>query len=82
MSKDAFDANCSGCQPTLLDFATGSVLASDDPRLVRVLELWKRQPLIVKWAWHRVMCGNSRDPLDLYFEGMFTRQIVKVMRGG
>jgi len=51
----------------MVDVKTGRVLPEDDPAMVKILEIWAATTLNERQAYHRVMCLNSRDPLDLFF---------------
>jgi hypothetical protein len=66
MSREIFDDNCPGCRPAILDPQTKRVLPDDDPMMVKMLEVWAETTLGERQIYHRVMCLNSRDPLDLF----------------
>ena len=66
MSFQQFDDNCPGCRPAILDVKTGKVLPDDDPIMAKILAIWANTTLGEREAFHRVMCLNSREPLDLF----------------
>ena len=66
MSIQQFDDNCPGCRPAILDVKTGKVLPDDDPIMAKILAIWANTTLGEREAFHRVMCLNSREPLDLF----------------
>lgn len=65
MSREKFDDNCPGCRPVILDPETGKVLPPDDPAMQQMLAIWARSSFAQREAFHRVMCLNSRDEIDL-----------------
>jgi hypothetical protein len=65
MSIEKFDDNCPGCRPAILDLKTGKVLSDDDPVMAKMLGIWATTTLAQRQAYHRVMCLNSRDAVDL-----------------
>jgi hypothetical protein len=77
MSREVFDDNCPGCRPAILDIQTGKVLPNDDPLMVKMLGVWAETTFSERQAYHRVMCLNSRDPLDLFL----VRGIVERLEG-
>lgn len=50
----------------MLDIKTGRVLPDSDPLMVKLLGVWATTTLSERQAYHRVMCLNSREPLDLF----------------
>jgi len=50
----------------MLDVQTGKVLPEDHPIMRKMLGVWAETTLSERQAYHRVMCLNSRDPLDLF----------------
>ena len=66
MSIQQFDDNCPGCRPAILDVQTGKLLPDDHPVMAKMLGIWATTTLGQRQAYHRVMCLNSRDPLDLF----------------
>jgi len=79
MSREVFDDNCPGCRPAILDPITKRVLPEDDPIMVKMLEVWAGTTLQEREMYHRVMCLNSRDPLDLFIvRGIVERFEAKV----
>ena len=65
MAIDEYDDDCPGCRPAIVDVETGKVMSPDDPVMRRMMEIWANTTLPQRRAYHRVMCLNSRDPLDL-----------------
>jgi hypothetical protein len=66
MSFQEFDDNCPGCRPAILDIKTKKVLPDDHPVMRAMLEVWAKTSVGERRAYHRVMCLNSRDAIDLY----------------
>ena len=66
MSLQEFDDNCPGCRPAIVDVKTKKVLPDDDPVMSAMLKVWAKTSLGERRAYHRVMCLNSRDAIDLY----------------
>jgi hypothetical protein len=75
MSLEVFDDNCPGCRPAILDVKTGKVLPDDDPIMARMLTIWANTTLGERRAFHRVMCLNSREPLDLFLVRGLTERL-------
>ena len=65
MSIEKFDDNCPGCRPAILDLKTGKVLPDDNPVMAKMLGIWATTTLAQRQAYHRVMCLNSRETVDL-----------------
>jgi hypothetical protein len=83
MSFQKFDDNCPGCRPAILDPQTGRVLPDDDPLMVKMLSVWEETTLGERQIYHRVMCQNSRDPLDLFIvQGIIERFEAKAEAKG
>ena len=72
MSHDAFDDECTGCRPAMLDVKTRQLLPDDAPEMVTVLRLWNALSLKDKRAWHRFTCLNSRAKEDIAFAKRFS----------
>jgi hypothetical protein len=66
MSLREFDDNCPGCRPAIVDIKTKEVLPDDHPIMRSMLEVWAKTSIGERRAYHRVMCLNSRDAIDLY----------------
>ena len=66
MSFQEYDDSCPGCRPAILDVKTGRVLPDDDPMMAKMLAIWANTSIGGRRAYHRVMCLNSRDPIDLF----------------
>ena len=66
MSREVFDDNCPGCRPAIIDVKTGRVLPDSDPIMQKMLAIWANTTYSEREAFHRVMCLNSREPLDLF----------------
>jgi hypothetical protein len=49
-----------------MDVATGKLLPDDDPMMIDMLKVWSETSLGERRAYHRVMCLNSRDAIDLF----------------
>lgn len=62
---ESFDPDCPGCQPALIDVATGKILGAKDPLVVALLPLWRALPRSSQEACWRVWVKNSRSPADL-----------------
>jgi hypothetical protein len=77
MSIEQFDDNCPGCRPAVLDIATGKVLPNDDPIMAKMLAIWAKTTLGQRQAYHRVMCLNSRDVIDLFV----VRGLIEKLKG-
>lgn len=60
-----FDPTCPGCQPVLIDAATGKILSPNDPLMKVLLPLWRSLPRPSQEACWRVWMKNSREPTDL-----------------
>jgi hypothetical protein len=65
MSFEQFDDNCPGCKPAILDLQTGRPLPADHPSMIKITAIWETTSRVQRQAFHRVMCLNSRDPVDL-----------------
>jgi hypothetical protein len=66
MSIEQFDDNCPGCRPAILDMQTRKVLPDNHPLMEKMLGVWATTTLGERQAYHRVMCQNSRDAVDLF----------------
>jgi hypothetical protein len=66
MSLTKFDDNCPGCRPAIIDVKTKQVLPDNHPVMAAMLEVWKKTSIGERRAYHRVMCLNSQDAIDLY----------------
>ncbi len=65
MTCEAFDPNCEGCRPVILDVTTHEPLPADSAVMRAVNTVWDAAPREEQEAFHRVTVKNSRDPLDL-----------------
>ena len=52
MSREKFDEGCNGCEPAMLDLATGKSLPADHPAMKAVMGIWKQLTRAEKEAWH------------------------------
>jgi hypothetical protein len=66
MSLSEFDDNCPGCRPAIIDVKTKKILPDDDPVMVAMMKIWGETSIYERRAYHRVMCLNSRDAIDLF----------------
>jgi hypothetical protein len=63
-----------GCRPAFIDLQTGQVLPDDHPTMLKIMAIWETTSRAQREAYHRVMCLNSRDPIDLVVvEGIIDR---------
>jgi hypothetical protein len=69
LSREQYDDNCPGCKPAFIDLETGQVLADDHPTMLKIMAIWETTSRAQRSAYHRVMCLNSRDPIDLVIVG-------------
>jgi len=65
MSHEVYNDNCRGCKPAFMDLKTGRVLPDDHPTMIKVMAIWETTSRAQREAYHRVMCLNSRDPVDV-----------------
>ena len=79
MSWKAFDDECRGCKPALMDVKTGKVLPDSSPSMKIILQLWSETTLAERQAWHRVTCQNSRSLIDLQFAKDFTDRVQRAL---
>jgi hypothetical protein len=77
MSLEKYDDNCPGCRPAFLNLETNEVLPEDDPIMVKVLAIWAETSVAERRAYHRVMCLNSRDAIDLFI----VNRIIAKLKG-
>jgi hypothetical protein len=54
-----------GCRPAFIDLETGQPLPYDHPTMVKIMAIWETTSRAQREAYHRVMCLNSRDAIDL-----------------
>jgi hypothetical protein len=74
MSWEKHDDNCEGCRPAILDVKTGKKLPETHPLMQASLAVWANTTRLERVAYHRVMCGNSRDLTDiLIVKGIMNR---------
>jgi len=62
---EAFEENCRGCKPAMIDTRTMKALPDDNPAMQAIFKVWDGLTLAERQAWHRVTCLNSRVPSDL-----------------
>jgi hypothetical protein len=80
MSWETYDENCKGCQPAIIDIATGRPLPENSLEMIAVMRMWKTTTSRAeREAWHRVTCQNSRNVADLMIFQSLTRRIVAAM---
>jgi hypothetical protein len=48
-----------------MNLETGEVLPADHPTMLKIMAIWETTSRAQRAAYHRVMCLNSRDPVDL-----------------
>lgn len=65
MPKKRFEGTCKNCKLTVIDKETKKVFPDDHPYMIAAKELWERQSLEVKLAWHKVSCMKSRKLVDV-----------------
>jgi len=75
MSWSAFDDECTGCKPSMMDVETGLVLPDHAPPMKIVLRLWGETTLAERQAWHRVTCLNSRSLVDVQLAKNFMDRV-------
>ena len=75
MSLTKFDDNCPGCRPAIVDLATKAVLPDDHPLMIAMLKIWAETSIGERRAYHRVMCLNSRDPIDVYLVALVIKKL-------
>jgi hypothetical protein len=75
MSLQEYQDNCPGCRPAIVDVKTGVILPDDDPMMVRMLAVWATTSVAQRRAYHRVMCLNSRDAIDLFIVNQIVRKL-------
>jgi hypothetical protein len=63
--REKYSDNCPGCKPAFLDLETGRPLPDDHPTMLKIMAIWETTSRAQREAFHRVMCLNSRDPVDL-----------------
>lgn len=82
MSIEAFDENCKGCQPVILDANSGQALPPEHPAVQAVMRAWSALPKTDKQAWHEFTCQNSRSPqIMAVIERIRTSFITEVTKG-
>ena len=75
MSRERFDDECPGCQPTMVDVKTGRPLPDDSVEMTIVNQLWSKTTREQRLAWHRFTCQNSRAPEDLKLVKAFSDRL-------
>lgn len=65
MSRQAYDDDCPGCRPVLIDPGTMEKLPVNHPAMRAINTVWAGLTLDERRAWHRFTCQNSRAPEDL-----------------
>jgi hypothetical protein len=75
MSLQKYDDNCPGCRPAIMDLKTKQVLPDDHPLMVKMLAIWEKTSIGERRAYHRVMCLNSRDAIDLFIVNGVVRKL-------
>jgi hypothetical protein len=75
MSIQEYDDNCPGCRPAIIDLQTKQVLPDDSPIMVSMLKIWAETSLQERKAYHRVMCLNSRDAIDVYLVRLVIKRL-------
>jgi hypothetical protein len=60
MSSDAFENDCPGCRPALLDVKTGKTFAADTPEMKVINCVWSGTTKGERQAFHAFTCQNSR----------------------
>jgi len=73
MSHDhAFDPQCPGCRPCIVDPQTRQPLPDDHFAMVVANEIWDALPFEDQWALNRIWVHNSREPEHLEVAQRFT----------
>jgi hypothetical protein len=80
MSWEAFDDQCPGCRPCLIDATTRQPVPDDTPIMQAVLRIWQKTTRLEREAFHRVTCLNSRQPTDLLIIQSLGQRIHAVLR--
>lgn len=65
MSREAFDDECPGCRPALVDPRTGEKYADSSPPMVALNAVWAATPVETRRAFHRVTCLDSLAFMDI-----------------
>jgi hypothetical protein len=65
MSFKAYEEDCPGCKPVLLDPDTMKVLGPDDPAVKVINAVWGKTTPEERRSFHDACCNNSRLPKDL-----------------
>lgn len=80
MSWEKFSDDCEGCLPVIIDAKTGVKESDDAPMTQAVRAVWANMALSERQAYHRVMCQNSRDFMDIMVVKSMTRKIRKAAK--
>lgn len=81
MSWEKHEDDCPGCRPAMLDMKTGQVLPEDAPEMKAILGVWAETTPLQREAYHRVMCQNSRDEIDLGLLRQVQEKMQKALDG-
>lgn len=65
MSFKVYEDGCPGCEPAILDVATGQPMPKDHPVMIKVMAVWTDTTLEERQSFHNVMCNNSREDRDM-----------------
>jgi hypothetical protein len=59
VSREAFDENCPGCKPAILDIKTQQPLPDDHVIMQAVHKVWETTTREEREAFHRLTCLND-----------------------
>ncbi len=80
MSLEAFEEECDGCKPALLDAKTMQPYPPESPEMKAVMAVWEKTTKEERVAWHAVTCQNSRSPADVIPAGAVARRIEEALK--
>lgn len=80
MSWKAYEANCPGCRPCVIDVKTGKPFPQDSEVMRAVNKVFDSASLKEKQAFHNTTCNNSRDEMDLALMSGLLSKIEEVWK--